>query len=548
MRRIRSRRALAVGGLVAALLWIPPLVSAQATAPSTTTAQPSNDTEGSRQELSPRPSIIRAVTVRGTTVFSQEDFIPLFTWYLHEPLTLATLEEVAAHVTDMYRARGYTLASTYVPQQEIRDGYVELAVLEGQLGALSVTGQRAYSEDFIRKHFAPVMEARLIRNQDVERSLLLLNGYPELKTSATLRPGATPGSTDLDVLVEDRRPIHLTLDYNNYGFNTVSRHRFGATGEIGNLGIDGSMLTLNGIIGDKPDQLLFGTASYAVPLGVHGTKLAASVSTGRFDVGAHLSALEIRGRISTYDLSLSHPLVKTRTQTVIVDTGFASKDNRLSTLGSLTGSDRVRLLKAGVNYDQLDGSGRTYASVYGFQGVGEVWGGMDNNDRLTTRQGADNRFTKGTVSAGRIQSLPHDLLFILKGSGQISTGPLVVIEQLLLGGPDSVRGYQLGERFVDEGYTVSGELRIPVWSSKLPPTQFGVFVDHGGGRVRNPAPGEHRSASLTGVGFGVQTMLSTWGQTSIRADLGFPLSAQPVGGTLSGDRSPTLYLQAIARF
>lgn len=564
----RQRRAASARRRWACLLWLlaalclpqvgpaaPPQDSTQPqplTTPSDTDALPSAPppTTSNPTPSAPPPvtSIIRAITVRGSTIFTPEDFIPVFVWYIHEPLTLERLEEAAADVTDIYRKRGYTLASTYVPQQEIRDGYVELAVLEGQLGTLRITGQRAYSDEFIRKHFAPVMERHLIRSQDLERSLLLVNGYPDLKSSATLRPGAAPGSTDIDVQVEDRRPMHLMLDYNNYGFNTVSRHRVSATAEIGNLGIEGSQLLATGIVGDHPDQMLFGTAGYTIPLGVHGTKLALSASTGRFDVGAQLSALNIHGRTTTYDFSLSHPFIKSRLQTLTLETGFAAKDNRLFALGALTGSDRVRLLKLGASYDRLDTSGRTYASVYGFQGLGEGFGGMDDNDLLTTRRGADNRFTKATASAGRIQGLPHELLLILKSAGQISAGPLVVIEQMLLGGPDSVRGYQLGERFVDEGYSVSAELRIPMCPATLPPTQFGVFVDHGAGRVRNPSPGERRSVSLTGVGFGVQTLVPAFSQTTIRADLGFPIASQPAGGTFSGGSSPTLYLQAVARF
>jgi hemolysin activation/secretion protein len=118
---------------------------------------------------------------------------------------------------------------------------------------------------------------------------------------------------------------------------------------------------------------------------------------------------------------------------------------------------------------------------------------------------------------------------------------------MLLGGPDSVRGYQLGERFVDEGYTVSAETRVPFFPSVLGSTQAAVFIDHGAGRLRNPQPGEKSSSSLTGTGVGLQTELPYF-STRLRFDIGFPLGPKPVGGTIAGDRSPIFYLQAIARF
>lgn len=491
--------------------------------------------------------VVKGFTFFGNTVVSTSELETLTQPYVGQALDMPALELIVELVTEHYKRNGYTLASAYIPQQSIQFGVVEIAILEGRLGEISVSGNRFYSTEFIRGSFAKAMEDQVIRNVALERALLLLNEYPDLKVTAVLEPGRSTGGTNVQARAEDKRPIHATLDYNNYGFNTISRNRFGAGVEVGNVLFDGATLNLNGILGDHPDQLQFLTGAYAIPLGVHGTKLVLSGSTGRFDVGAGLAALQIRGKINTYDISVTHPFIKTRLQSLVLDAGFASKDNRLFALGTLTGDDSLRMAKLGINYDRLDLSGRTYLSVYGFQGLGDFLGGMDNNSSFTTRQGADNRFTKGTLSAGRIQSLGHDVLLIVKGTGQITTGPVVVIEQMLLGGPDSVRGYQLGERFVDEGYAVTAETRIPLLPSILSSTQGAVFLDHGAGHLRNPQPGERTHSSLTGTGFGVQTELPYY-SIRLRGDVGFPIGPKPSGGTISGDRSPTFYLQATTRF
>lgn len=123
---------------------------------------------------------------------------------------------------------------------------------------------------------------------------------------------------------------------------------------------------------------------------------------------------------------------------------------------------------------------------------------------------------------------------------------MIVIEQMLLGGPDSVRGYQLGERFVDEDYAVTAETRIPRLPSMLPSTQATLFFDHGAGHLRNPQPEERRYSSLSGAGIGLQTELPYY-SIHLRAGLGFPVGPQPSGGTVAVDRSPTMYLQAATR-
>jgi hemolysin activation/secretion protein len=260
--------------------------------------------------------------------------------------------------------------------------------------------------------------------------------------------------------------------------------------------------------------------------------------------GERWPRLNITGRISTYDISIGHPFIKSRRQNLQVELGFASKDNRLLMLGQVFGDDHLRMLKAGLNYDRTDQTGRNFLSVYGFQGLGKTLGGMADNDPMATRQGADNRFTKVDVTVSRIQSLFKDVFFILRGTGQISTGPLAIIEQFLLGGPDSVRGYQLGERLGDEGYAVSAEVRYPF----LKYAQLALFVDHGGARLRNPEIGEKKSQFLTGAGPGLRVNLPYY-ETAVRLDVGFPIEPpQALGGSISGGSSPTVYVQVTSRF
>jgi hemolysin activation/secretion protein len=498
-----------------------------------------------------QPAIVKGFLFKGNTVVSKEQLEAITAPYIGQALELPLLESAAQAITNYYRKKGYTLALAYVPQQDVKFGVVELAVLEGRIGDITVSGNKYYSSSFIKGHFAQAMEDNVVRNESLERGLLLLNEYPGLKTSATLEPGKSAGATDVHVTAEDKRPLHFMLDMNNYGFNNISRYRFGAGVEVGNVLVDGGTLTLNGIIGNQPNQLLFGMANYSVPIGVHGTKLVVGGSDGKFDVGGQLDFLQIRGTITTGDIAVTHSFIKSRFQNILGEVGFTAKHSKLTALDNLIGDDAIRALKLGVNWDRLDLSGRWYASVYGFQGLGQFLGGMSDNSPQATRQGADNRFTKATIATGRIQSLGHGVLLVVKGSGQITTGPVVVIEQMLLGGPDSVRGYKLGERFVDEGYTVSAETRIPFFPSLMPTalkeTQGAIFIDYGAGLLRNPSPGEQRSTNLTGTGVGLQTQLP-WYSSSVRLDLGFPIGPKPISGTIAGDRSPTFYFQIAMRF
>jgi hypothetical protein len=65
--------------------------------------------------------------------------------------------------------------------------------------------------------------------------------------------------------------------------------------------------------------------------------------------------------------------------------------------------DKLRSLRGGITYEETDTTGRTFASLFITQGLGNNLGAMDNNSRFASRLGADNRFTKANIdlSGGR---------------------------------------------------------------------------------------------------------------------------------------------------
>ncbi|HEV8458706.1 MAG TPA: POTRA domain-containing protein, partial [Methylomirabilota bacterium] len=119
--------------------------------------------------------------VTGATVFPPEKLHTLLAEGEGRALTLAQIEGLAARITAFYRERGYILARAYVPAQEMRDGVIEIAVLEGRVGRIEVNGVRWYDPDYIRSYVQPPSEARVFELGSFERGMLLLNDLPGLE-------------------------------------------------------------------------------------------------------------------------------------------------------------------------------------------------------------------------------------------------------------------------------------------------------------------------------------------------------------------------------
>src|SRR5262245_8844490 len=82
--------------------------------------------------------LVKGFRITRSTAFSEDELLPLLKDLVGKELSLDDLQRAADLITRRYRDRGYFVARAYVPAQEIRDGVVEITVLEGRLDRVSV--------------------------------------------------------------------------------------------------------------------------------------------------------------------------------------------------------------------------------------------------------------------------------------------------------------------------------------------------------------------------------------------------------------------------
>jgi hemolysin activation/secretion protein len=91
---------------------------------------------------------------------------------------------------------------------------------------------------------------------------------------------------------------------------------------------------------------------------------------------------------------------------------------------------------------------------------------------------------------------------VLKVAGQYSPDPLMVLEQLALGGANSVRGYRENTMVRDQGVLASAEFHAPLWRDKEDRHRLEVvpFADFGGGWDHVSVPHPFDTIGSVGVG------------------------------------------------
>lgn len=448
-------------------------------------------------------------------------------------LTLDQIKAWADQITLFYRSKGFGAAWAYIPVQTLKDGIVEIAVVEARVGKLLVGGNKVYSSSFILSHLSPVQDDETLSLDELERGLFSLNEYPGLRVQATLRPGEGPGLTDIYVQAEDKGPWLVSFDFDNFGSESVGTYRLGATAEYLNVADLGHLASLRAVYGLGSGDLTFLKLGYVIPL-PPGPRIALSAGFYDFEAGDQLALLDPTGQGSTFGVQVAYPIISNRTYKLIPEVGFEYKDLKQDLLGLTVSEDKLRVLILGLTFEWNDVlAGRWTGNVQFRKGVPGLMGGLEDVDPEASRFGAGGEFTRISLLLYRLQRVTSWMYLIGKVNYQQSDDVLVVSEQLALGGADSLRGYPAFELLGDKGYvaTIEARLRLtPLLDDLAAPgtsfwdnLQFAVFYDWGEIELNSTFLGSAPKQDRAGAGLGFRLEIPQW-KTSVRFDIAWPQS------------------------
>lgn len=472
---------------------------------------------------------VHTLRLSGNKTLPSSEFQDILSGYQDRLLSIEDIRKIAEAVVARYREHDYMTVSAYLPEQDLTDGELEIAVVEAKLGKVTVEGNKYYDTSYISWMIQPALEhsrqtGELLKRSEVERQLLLLNDTMDLNVRSIVKEGGREGEVDLVLQVEDSRPTHFTIDYNNLGARSTGRNRLGGLFEWGNFTNRGDVMAVryveSSLLNADVEGLNLLYARYMTPLNNDGTYFDVSYANSAFQVGQELEILDIRGRADVLRAGVRHNLLRSGDANVDFEAAFAYQDIENTILGTTFSKDELREIILGVSADWASGEGRNYAGFHLTQDMGPLLGGNPPDDPLASR-GAGGGFTKLNLDLSRVQRINDWSYLILRGSQQTAFAPLPYAEQMGLGGISSVRGFLQSSYLGDSGYNVSGELRFAPLESDRQLFEVGAFIDHGAAYVKRPQPGEIPNLALTGAGVTFQFRLPE--ETYLRADLAWPL-------------------------
>ena len=455
---------------------------------------------------------LTGVFLTGNDSIPSEVFAPLIGKYTGKEVYLSDLRALATDIKRYYRDAGYIAAYVYLPPQTIVDGKVEITVIEGKLGAITVTGNKWFSEKVV-KRFLRFSSGQVLFYENLRNALYFINKHRDIQTKAILKPGQESGTTDLEIAVKDKFPVHPGVDVNNLGTSNTGKTRVGFSLTDTNLFGQMDQLSSRYQLGSHVWAV---GADYNIPVHSSGTLVGIGYSHSSVELGGDFESLGINGAATTYSIYALQPLIRKSWAEATLNLGFDWKSAKNTTLEVKSGVDELRILNLGMNLEFTDRWGKTYFPNSFHEGFSGFLGASRKNDPGATRPGTGGQFFIYRSSLMRYQRLPWGMMYAFRGQMQLTNDPLAPSEQLRLGGAFAVRGYPEGEYLADYGAFMTNEIYIPTYffpkDWKLPRSQEplrqqiqGVpFFDFGGGALRKPMTGEKDNRTLAGTGLGIR--------------------------------------------
>jgi len=439
--------------------------------------------------------------ISGNTKFDTATLHALIADAEGKKLDLAALTKLADRITEYYHSHHFPLARAIIPAQTIKDGVVQLQVLEARYGKVSLHNESHVRDSLLAATLAPLQSGEVIEDTQMNHVLLLLSDVPKIAANAVIKPGDTVGTSDLDVTTLPGPRFTAIASVDDYGNRYTGRIRGGATLSLIDPFAQGDYLSLAGL--SSGDDLNYGRLSYEATVSGSGTRVGAAFSALDYKLGDGLKALDGRGTAEVASLWGKQPLLRSENVNLYVQIEYdrLKLDDALEASGtytdrhidnfmaSLTGDARDALLAGGVSTWNLS----VTAGHLDFDNAA-----AQVADVATAK--TDGTFSKWNLNLARLQKLSASNGLYLSFAGQWTADNLDSSQKMIAGGPYTVRAYDLGVLSGDEGELGTAELQhdLGVWAGSW---QTAAFIDVEHLTVnKNPWVAGPDAATLSGAG------------------------------------------------
>lgn len=418
---------------------------------------------------------VKGFNVTGISFITKEEAQEALRSFKNASLTLKQINEAGNAIVNLYKKKG-RIARAIVPPQQIKDGIVEIKIIEGRIGSIIINP--AFEQDPPRlsnkviksfiSHYN--QEGELINLDGLERSISLVNEIPGVNAEVTLAAGQDDGKTNIELKVDELARVRGSVDITNYGSASTGYEQVVANINLNDVYGIGDSGSINVI---KSQGSVFGQVRYFVPVKADGLRVGLGASAVYYDTLQKFSSTLSNGQSHTLGFYSSYALERKARSNKTLNFNIEQRDFLNYTESVQASKYNIKSASLGLQGNQYLGDTVWLWSVTGLYGHLRIDDPLQlQYDQLT----AKTYGYYGKVSFFSLLTKPLPIAktnITLTLNGQLATKNLNSAEQIYLGGPYGVRAYPISQGGGSQGVTASAEINH-TFANNL---EIGVFLD-----------------------------------------------------------------------
>jgi len=471
---------------------------------------------------------IQEIVINGADHLSKTTIKHIVQAYQGRCLAANDIEALLTQITGAYFSRGYITSRAYLPAQDLKTGKLTITVVEGVVERYQIEGPAA-SRIWPYGVF-PSSSGSLLNLRDIEQGIDQINRASSNNARLDIQPGSKAGESVVVVQNPSTFPLHLLTSFDNQSVAATGR-------ESGMVTItEDGLLHANEVVSVTRRQTLPNNDNHFSRSNALNVSLPFGYSTLNFNVSSSAYNSLIHTPSGASLLSQGNTLTRSLGLDRVV---YRDQDSRISVSGTLS----TQRTDSYIASQFLDVASRSLTSFdAGVAGFTRLAGGIFNMrldyvhgltilDALNDPKGLPYdlphaQFAKVMIDAGYdrpFSFMGQPLSWSSRLNAQTSSTSMFGSQQIIIGGPLSVRGFLNTSLSGDSGYYWRNELGMPrafdLGGNTLN-TRFYAGVDVG--CVNNNAVGVP-SGALSGITLGVSGQLRQFsGELSLSHELSQP--------------------------
>ena len=387
--------------------------------------------------------------------------------FINKDLSLAQLDKITNRILRFYQKNDRPVVDVIVPAgQDITDGIVQVLVIFGRLGEVSIQGQQYFSEKRLKKYIT-TKKGEVISLTDLRRSLYGLNQNPFRQAGISLQRGDAFAESDIAITIDDARPWRVYAGGDDAGSESIGERRAFLGFNLGDVGGWDHTFNYQFTHPTEGEDYEGHSLSYGIPIKRwgHSLNFLASYSESSDDIDAFISTGARNTQLGVrYTVPIHGDSFLNSQWTFGFD--YKRSNNNLAFGGTQILDNDTDVSQFFANYS-IHYSQKNLTQNAGLRltlSPGDLGGNNDDDTFEQNVPGANADYIYLNANYNLQWRINKALEFNTELNLQYTNDILLSSEQQGLGGYSTIRGYDEFSAIGDRGIVLRNELLGPRWS------------------------------------------------------------------------------------